>query len=692
MRGALRSLILVLLTAGSSVAALLGDRLLPGGNRAERVMGWWGRAFVRLGGWTLRVEGMENLPSGGAVLVANHQSVVDIPMLLSAFPRPVGFLAKRELGEIPLFGKAMAAAGNLFVDRDDPRDAVRMLREAGARLRDGRLVVVFPEGTRSGDGSIGEFRTGAFYLAQKSGAPVVPVYLDGGYRAIPKGGIRVRPAELLVRVLPPLSPEEGAGGTKERIAASVRARLIREGREMTLRVIPMGGLGEIGLNCMLFDDGGSALLIDAGLLFPDDTMLGVDYVVPDFSVLRETAPHLGALLLTHGHEDHIGAVPFLLREFDIPIYGTRLTLGLLRHRLAEHGLEASARLFPIARDARFRVGNFDVEAFPVCHSIPDAVGYVLRCPEGIFVHTGDFKIDPYPLDGVPTGVERLRAISASEGVTALFSDSTNVEREGVSPPEKFVGEALAEIFGQAPGRVVVGMFSSNLHRIQEAIKAAYACGRRVALCGKSMVRNVATAIDLGYLALPSADILIPVEEAVSLPDRAVAVLTTGSQGEPRSALTLMALGEHKHLKVRPRDTIVLSSKFIPGNERAIAGVINRFFLAGAEVLYEKISEVHVSGHASVEELRTMIAAVRPANFVPVHGEPRLLVRHRNLAREGGVPRVAMLRNGDVLAFSGGRCPSPGGSRSGAASSTARGSATSRASFSRIGSTSPRSGW
>ena len=422
---------------------------------------------------------------------------------------------------------------------------------------------------------------------------------------------------------------------------------------MTLRVIPLGGLGEIGLNCMLFDDGVSALLLDAGLLFPDDTMLGVDYVVPDFAVLRETAPRLGALLLTHGHEDHIGAVPFLLREFDIPVYGTRLTLGLLRHRLAEQGLEGSARLFPIARDARFRVGNFDVEAFPVCHSIPDATGYVLRCPDGVFVHTGDFKIDPYPLDGVPTGMKRLREISAEEGVTALFSDSTNVEREGTSPPEKFVGEALAEIFGQAAGRVVVAMFSSNLHRIQEAIKAAARCGRRVALCGKSMVRNVATAADLGYLSFPSPDILISVEEAASLPDRAVAVLTTGSQGEPRSALMLMALGEHKHLKVRPSDTVVLSSKFIPGNERAIASVINRLFLAGADVLYEKISEVHVSGHASIEELREMIAAVRPGNFVPVHGEPRLLVRHRNLAREMGVPHVEMLRNGDVLAFSGG---------------------------------------
>ena len=226
MRGTLRSLILILLTAGSSIASILADRLLPGGDRAERVMGWWGRTFVRSGGWKLRIEGMENLPPGGAVLVANHQSIVDIPMLLSAFQRPVRFLAKRELGEIPLFGKAMAAAGNLFIDRDDPRDAVRMLRIAGERLRDGRLVVVFPEGTRSGDGSIGDFRPGAFYLAQKSGAPVVPVYIDGGRLALPKGALLVRPAELLVRVLPPLSPEEGAGGSKERIAESVRARIL----------------------------------------------------------------------------------------------------------------------------------------------------------------------------------------------------------------------------------------------------------------------------------------------------------------------------------------------------------------------------------------------------------------------------------------------------------------------------------
>jgi len=382
-------------------------------------------------------------------------------------------------------------------------------------------------------------------------------------------------------------------------------------------------------------------------------MLGVDYVVPDFSVLRDAAPRLSALLLTHGHEDHIGAVPFLLREFDLPVYGTRLTLGLLRHRLSEHGLEG-ARLHPIARDARFRVGGFDVEAFPVCHSIPDAVGYVLRCGEGVFVHTGDFKIDPFPLDGVPTGIGRLRGISLEEGVTALFSDSTNVEHDGNSLPERFVGEALYEIFGEASGRVIVAMFSSNLYRVQEALKAAGRCGRRVALSGKSMVRNVETAIDLGYLSLPRPDILIPLEDAADLPDREVAVVTTGTQGEPRSALTLMAVGDHKHIKIRPGDTAVLSSKFIPGNERAIASMINRLFLAGADVLYEKISEVHVSGHGSRRELETMIDAVRPMHFIPVHGEPRLLIRHRKLADAMGVPGSEMALNGDVLEFSGGK--------------------------------------
>jgi ribonuclease J len=422
---------------------------------------------------------------------------------------------------------------------------------------------------------------------------------------------------------------------------------------MPLRVVPLGGLGEIGMNSMLFDDGDSALLVDAGLMFPDDTMLGIDYVIPDFGVLRESATRLKGVLLTHGHEDHIGAVPFLLKEFDIPVHGTPLTLGLLRHRLEEHGLEATARLVTIERSGRFRLGSFDIEAFPACHSIPDGVGYILRCGEGVFVHTGDFKIDPRPPDGVPTGIARLARLASEETVTALFSDSTNVEREGYSLPEAFVGEALSEIFGEAKGRVIVAMFSSNIHRIQGVFSAAALHGRRVALCGRSMVRNVDTALELGYMKLPRPDILLPVEEAETLPGRSVVVLTTGSQGEPRSALTLMALGEHKHIRVRGGDTAVLSSKFIPGNERAIAGVINHLFLAGAEVLHEKISEVHVSGHASREELKIMIGEVRPKYFFPIHGAPRFLFPHKNLAGEMGVPHPEVALDGDILEFSGG---------------------------------------
>ncbi len=428
---------------------------------------------------------------------------------------------------------------------------------------------------------------------------------------------------------------------------------------MPLRVVPLGGLGEIGLNSMLFDDGESSLLIDAGLMFPDDTMLGIDYVIPDFGVLREVAPRLKGLLLTHGHEDHIGAVSFLLKEFDVPVHGTPLTLGLLRHRLEEYDLDGAARLVTIGRSERFRLGSFDIEAFPVCHSIPDGVGYILRCGEGVFVHTGDFKIDPRPPDGVPTAVARLARLASEERVTALFSDSTNVEREGHSLPEAFVGEALSEIFGDAQGRVIVAMFSSNIHRIQGVLTAATRHGRRVALCGRSMVRNVATALDLGCMKLPRPDSLLPIEDAETLPDRRVVVLTTGSQGEPRSALTLMALGEHKYVRVREGDTAVLSSKFIPGNERAIASVINHLFLAGAEVLHERISEVHVSGHASREELKIMIGTVRPKIFIPIHGDPRFLFRHRNLAREMDVPHSEVALNGDILEFSGGELAKAG---------------------------------
>ncbi|HEY3489605.1 MAG TPA: ribonuclease J [Candidatus Deferrimicrobiaceae bacterium] len=421
---------------------------------------------------------------------------------------------------------------------------------------------------------------------------------------------------------------------------------------MTLRVVPLGGLGEIGMNAMLFDDGATALLVDAGLMFPDETMLGIDYVIPDFAILADVAPRLAGVLLTHGHEDHIGAVPFLLKEYDVPVFGTRLTLGLVGHRLAEYGLD-KARLEVVPRAGRFRVGSFEIESFPVCHSIPDAVGYILRCQEGIFVHTGDFKIDDTPPDGIPTAIDRLARLGREEGVTALFSDSTNVEREGHGLSEAFVGEALSEIFAAASGRVIVAMFSSNIHRVQQVLNAAWRNGRKVALSGRSMVRNVNTAQELGYMKLPHPEVLTSMDRLSELPDNRVVVLTTGSQGEPRSALTLMALGEHKYIKVKPGDTAVLSSKFIPGNERTIFNVINHLFLAGADVLYDSISEVHVSGHATRDDLVRMIEAVRPVHFVPVHGEARLLIRHLRLAQSLGVPIVELALNGQILEFTDG---------------------------------------
>jgi ribonuclease J len=280
------------------------------------------------------------------------------------------------------------------------------------------------------------------------------------------------------------------------------------------------------------------------------------------------------------------------------------------------------------------------------------VGYILRNSGRVYVHTGDFKLDETPVDGVPTGLPRLARLAAEEGVEALFSDSTNVEREGHSLPESFVGEALEEIFRNAPGRVITAMFSSNVHRMQAVLEAAARTGRRVALCGRSMVRNLQTSLELGYVRFPHPEILVPVERVEEMAPRTVALLTTGSQGEPRSALTRIALGEYKHVKVREGDTAVLSSKFIPGNERAICSLIDHLALAGAEVLYDTISEVHVSGHGSRDELLRMIETVKPAHFVPIHGEPRLLIRHRRLAAEAGVASAFILRNGDSVVFDG----------------------------------------
>jgi len=416
-----------------------------------------------------------------------------------------------------------------------------------------------------------------------------------------------------------------------------------------VRLIPLGGLGEIGLNMMALECRGEILLIDCGLMFPESYMLGIDLVIPDISCLAGREKDIRALVLTHGHEDHIGAIPFLLEALgNPPIYGTGLTLGLLRNKLEEHRLDGKAQLHRVEVRERIRLGAFDVEFYRAAHSIVDGAGLAIRTPAGLIVHTGDFKLDPTPVDGQCTDLERLAAYG-EEGVLLLLSDSTNVEKEGRTLSERVVGEALAEILPHCAGHVLVATFSSNIHRIQQVIDAAVACGRKILINGRSMVSNVAIARQLGYLAV-SDEAMIDLRQMRELPREKVLVITTGSQGEPLSALTRIAMDDHRQLKLEKGDTVILSSKFIPGNEKAIADLINHLYRRGAEVFYETTSEVHVSGHAGREDLAQVLSLTRPRYFVPVHGEYRHLVKHAQLAEGTGVPaeHVTVLENGMPL--------------------------------------------
>ncbi len=419
-----------------------------------------------------------------------------------------------------------------------------------------------------------------------------------------------------------------------------------------VRVIPLGGLGEIGLNSMVFECDDACFLVDAGLMFPENDMLGIDIVIPDYSYLHGKRNGLLGLVVTHGHEDHIGAIPFLLREFQIPIYATGLTLALIREKLREHGLLERSRLVEVSPRQVFTLGPFDIEPIQVCHSIPDCVGLAIRTPVGTLIHSGDFKIDHTPVDGKRFDLARF-GVYGEEGVLALFSDSTNVERPGYTLSEKDVGATLHDIFQECTGRIIVAVFASNLHRIQQVIHLARAFGRKVLLNGKSMVANVRIARELGYLDFPT-DEEIQLPELARMQDSRVLMLTTGSQGEPMSALSRMAFNDHKKLKVKRGDTIVLSSKFIPGNERTIQNIINHLYRQGAEVIHEQVRDIHVSGHAYREELKTMINIVRPRYFIPVHGEYRHLVKHRQLATLVGMPEAhcLLIENGEVLRFDG----------------------------------------
>ncbi|MGE4578560.1 MAG: ribonuclease J [Desulfuromonadales bacterium] len=419
-----------------------------------------------------------------------------------------------------------------------------------------------------------------------------------------------------------------------------------------VRLLPLGGLGEIGLNMMAVECRGDLLLIDCGLMFPEAYMMGIDLVIPDVSPLLERVKDIRGLVLTHGHEDHIGAIPFMLDTLgNPPIFGTPLTLGLLQNKLDEHHLLEKASLNPIEPGVAFTLGCFDIEPFRVAHSIVDGVGFAIRTPAGLLVHTGDFKLDLTPVDSQPTDLGRLAAYG-QEGVLLLLADSTNVEREGYTLSERSVGEALQEIVPKCPGKVLVSTFSSNIHRIQQVADAAVAAGRQILVIGRSMVANIAIARQLGYLQMPD-DILVDPGQARYLPADKLLIIATGSQGEPRSALSRIALDDHRQIKLEPGDTVILSSKFIPGNEKAISEVINHLYRRGAEVFYESTSEIHVSGHASREELKLVHSLIRPRYFVPVHGEYRHLVKHAQLAQSMGMApaNTLVLENGTPLALS-----------------------------------------
>jgi ribonuclease J len=415
-----------------------------------------------------------------------------------------------------------------------------------------------------------------------------------------------------------------------------------------LRVIPLGGLGEIGKNMMLFECRNDIIAVDAGLMFPKEEMLGVDLVIPDISYLLENRHKLRAFFITHGHEDHTGALPYILQQVQAPIYCTPLTRDLIAVKLEEHHLLARADLRTVLAGERVRLGCFEVEPFGVAHSVPDSVGLAIRTPVGLVVHTGDFKLDHTPVMAQPTDLPRLAHLG-SEGILLLLSDSTYVEIQGYTPSEQVVGRALHQIMATAPERVIIATFASLISRIQQVIDAASDNDRRVFVTGRSMVDNVHMAVKKGYLSVPKG-LLVNTGELRKLRHEKLAVITTGSQGEPTSALTRMANRDHTHISITPGDTVVLSATPIPGNEALVFRTVDNLFRLGARVLYNRIADVHVRGHAAQEELKIVLSLARPRYFVPVHGEYRHLVLHARLAESVGVPEenVFVLVDGDVL--------------------------------------------
>jgi ribonuclease J len=417
-----------------------------------------------------------------------------------------------------------------------------------------------------------------------------------------------------------------------------------------LKLIPLGGLGEIGLNMLVVEYEDTMFVIDVGLMFPEDDMLGVDYVIPDMSYLKQNQNKVAGIVLTHAHEDHIGGLPYLLKDVPAPVFGTPFTLGVVRHKLEEHDLLEVASLHAIHPNETLKIGPFELDFIRVNHSVVDGVGTAIRTPHGTIVHTGDFKLSQTSIDGMTTDVNKF-ARYGEEGVLALLSDSTNVEHRGYTVSDNEIGDTLSRICKACTGRIIVALFASNVGRIQQIADIADDRNRKILFNGRSIEVSVNIARQLGYLKL-KAGMEIELDQMNQYSDDEIVMVTTGSQGEPMSALARMAAGTHKQIKIKPDDTIILSSKFIPGNEKAITKIINDLYRRGANVIYEKIANIHVSGHAFQEELKLMLRLTKPEYFIPVHGEYRHLVLHARLAAENGIDpeKVLLVQNGQVVAL------------------------------------------
>ncbi len=418
---------------------------------------------------------------------------------------------------------------------------------------------------------------------------------------------------------------------------------------MSVRIGFLGGLGEVGRNCASIEIDGQVAMIDCGLMFPEEDMLGVDLVLPDFASILERSDDLNCVILTHGHEDHIGALAYLLRDVNVPIYGTSLTVEFARARIEEHGLTPQLRA--VEHYEWIDHGPFRFTFIPVSHSIPDAAGIAFDTPEGIVLHSGDFKLDPTPIDGVPTDLRSFATIG-KRGVRLLLADSTNAERAGFVPSETTVGDRLEEIVSHAEGRIIVACFASHVHRVQQAINAVVRDGRKFAFIGRSMLRNSDIAAELGVLEIPDGS-LVELDELVDLPNAETAIISTGSQGEPFAALSLMAAGEHRSVKLSEDDTVIISATPIPGNETRVSRVINNLYRAGVTVFHGRNTHVHVSGHAAAEELKTFYNTVRPEALVPVHGEYRHLVTNAAIGESMRIPDVEVCVDGDVVVLENG---------------------------------------